>query len=70
MGEFFAVVLSFFIIGLGQLYNGQAMKGVLLLFGAIVLGIITGGLLIIPIWLYGMFDAYTVAKERAKKLNA
>jgi hypothetical protein len=41
------------------------LKGALLFFGAIFLGIFTAGLLAIPVWLYGMFDAYTVAKEKS-----
>ncbi len=61
-----AVVLSFFFTGLGQIYNGQIGKGllfiviqiinVLLMF--VVIGFITGPLF----WIYGMYDAYNVAK--------
>ena len=65
MGAFFALVLSFFIPGLGQLYNGQAMKGALVFFGGIILAIFSGGLLAIPVWPYGMFDAYTVSREKS-----
>lgn len=63
MGAFLALVLSFFIPGLGQFYNGQALKGALVFFAAIILGVISGGILGIPVWLYGMFDAYSVANE-------
>ncbi len=66
MGAFLALVLSFFIPGLGQFYNGQLLKGVLLLFGAIILGLISAGILAIPVWLYGMFDAYSNANKPTK----
>ncbi|MFH1996820.1 MAG: hypothetical protein ABIJ27_07515 [Candidatus Omnitrophota bacterium] len=48
-----AAVLSFFIGGMGQIYNGQILKGIL---------IFCTSLLIIP-WIYGIFDAYAVAKK-------
>jgi tetratricopeptide (TPR) repeat protein len=47
------------IPGLGQVYNGELGKGILILFGTIV-----GFLLIIPgllIWIFGMYDAYKTA---------
>jgi len=62
-----AAVLSFFITGLGQIYNGQFKKaaiffGVMLinvLLCYIVIGFITG-----PItWAYGIYDAYKSAEE-------
>lgn len=65
MGAFLALVLSFFITGLGQFYNGQALKGIFLFFAVIVLAIISAGILAIPVWLYGMFDAYTVANKKS-----
>jgi TM2 domain-containing membrane protein YozV len=65
MGAFLAVVLSFIIVGLGQFYNGQALKGAFLLFGAIFLAIISAGLLAIPVWLYSMIDAYSVANKKS-----
>ncbi len=51
-----AAVLSFIIAGLGQIYNGQIGKGLLIFFT---------GWLIIP-WIVGIFDAYNTAK----KINA
>jgi TM2 domain-containing membrane protein YozV len=60
-----AAVLSFFIIGLGQIYNGQIGKGLLLFGGAVVSGFLTIiiiGFVILPIlWLYGIYDAYKTA---------
>lgn len=65
-----AAVLSFFWSGLGQIYNGEIGKGILLLIVYIVsclliwvvIGIITTPIL----WIYGMVDAY----KTAERLNA
>jgi len=60
-----ALFLSMILSGLGQDYNGQYTKGILLLFAELVgfaLFIIPG----IIVWLFGMYDAYT----SAKKINA
>ncbi len=51
-----AAFMSFFIAGLGQIYNGQAGKGLLIFFTS---------WLIIP-WIYGIIDAY----QTADKINA
>lgn len=48
-----ALILSFIISGLGQFYNGQPGKGVL---------IFLTSWLIIP-WIIGLFDAYNTAKK-------
>ncbi|MFQ5531788.1 MAG: hypothetical protein ACE5ES_04195 [Candidatus Nanoarchaeia archaeon] len=57
-----AVLLSFVITGAGQMYCGRVGKGVVLLIGAII-----GGMLfLLPglmVWAYGMFDAYNMAQE-------
>ncbi len=50
-----AGILSFVIAGLGQIYNGQVWKGLLIFFTS---------LLVIP-WILGIFDAYFVAKKIA-----
>jgi TM2 domain-containing membrane protein YozV len=62
-----AAAASFVFTGLGQVYNGQIMKGVLfiivqainiaLMFA--VIGFITFPL----VWIYGVYDAYNVAKN-------
>jgi TM2 domain-containing membrane protein YozV len=62
-----AAVLSFFYMGLGQIYNGQLAKGIaffvaysvswLLMF--VVIGLITTPILFI----YGIFDAYRSAEK-------
>lgn len=60
-----AAVLSFFVAGLGQIYNGQIGKGI----GFIVAYFISGLLMLVIIgfittpilWIWGMVDAYNVA---------
>jgi len=63
--EFLAVALSFFVPGLGQLYNGQVGKGVAYFIIAIVFLcmtlIVIGALLYLIWWLVSMVDAYTTA---------
>ena len=71
-----AVVLSFFLAGAGQVYNGQVGKGVVLIVAEIFLLTIIFitiwfviGLFFVPIWLlvwgYAMWDAY----DKAEKIN-
>ncbi len=65
-----AVVLSFFITGLGQLYNGQIGKGIAFLlacFISVLLMWAVIGFLTTPIlWIWGMVDAY----KTAERMNA
>src|SRR6266446_9571509 len=60
-----AAVLSFFICGLGQIYNGQIFKGIsmIIAYGISVLLIFAIiGLITTPIlWIWGMVDAYRTA---------
>ena len=62
-----AVVLSFFIPGLGQFYTGQLLKAVLLFVLAVIFGALSTVLIGIPfylvVWFYSMYDAYTVAQK-------
>jgi TM2 domain-containing membrane protein YozV len=57
-----AALCSFFIPGLGQVYNGEVGKGIAILFGTLI-----GALfLLIPgiiVWIYGMYDAHNTAKK-------
>lgn len=56
-----AAILSLFIPGAGQFYNGDTLKGVVMLVGAfILLSIIKLAYLAICIW--AIIDAYQVAK--------
>ena len=62
-----AAVLSFFFMGLGQIYNGQIIKGIIFIIlysisivsMAVIIGFITTPLL----WILGMVDAYMTAEK-------
>lgn len=61
----FAAGLSLLFPGLGQVYNGETGKGVLVLFGVLA------GLLVmlipgVAVWLFGIYDAWATAR----KMNA
>ncbi|MBN1195270.1 MAG: hypothetical protein JXA08_08010 [Methanomicrobiaceae archaeon] len=62
-----ALVLSFFIPGLGQFYTGQLLKAVALFVLAILFAALSTMIIGIPlyiiVWLYSMYDGYTVASE-------
>lgn len=68
-----AAVLSFFISGLGQIYNGQLIKGFLLIFlnilcwGAFLEG--QGLIWLIVLWIIGIVDAYRTS-EKINKMKA
>lgn len=66
-----AAVLSFFISGLGQIYNGQILKGLLIiLVQAINLGLLSGILIgfvfAFIVWVWAIYDAY----QEAERINA
>ena len=69
-----AAVLSFFWAGLGQIYNGEITKGIVLIVAyvvscvliALVIGFITTPIL----WIYGMVDAYRTAEKFNAALRA
>jgi TM2 domain-containing membrane protein YozV len=58
-----AAIGSFFIPGLGQVYNGEGfLKGLLYIIGMIIGSII----FVLPglvVWIYGIYNAYTVAQK-------
>lgn len=62
-----AAVLSFLIIGLGQVYIGLTKKGIILFVLAIVSGILTiilvGYVLWLLVWVYSVYDAYNSAEK-------
>lgn len=66
--EALSLILSLLVPGIGQIYNGQTTKGIVMLVAAILVGFL-GVILIVPLlvyvvlWIYGMYDAYTVAKD-------
>ena len=55
-----ALLLSLLICGVGQMYNGQVGKGILMLLGCIMLWLILLGWVI---WIWSMVDAYQTAKR-------
>jgi TM2 domain-containing membrane protein YozV len=69
-----ATILSFFVMGLGQIYNGQIGKGILfiVLYGVsvalmwVVVGFITTPIL----WIWGMIDANKSANRINKEIAA
>ncbi len=64
-----AAVLSFFYMGLGQIYNGQIAKGIFFILAytlSWILMIVLIGFLTTPVlFIYGMYDAY----KSAEKIN-
>jgi TM2 domain-containing membrane protein YozV len=67
-----AVILSFFISGLGQFYNGEIGKGFWFLIGYFVAWICFWALIWLPVihwlpttvvWVWGMVDAYQSAER-------
>ena len=65
-----AAVLSFFWAGLGQIYNGEISKGILLLvcygISCVLMAVVIGFFTTPILWIYGMVDAY----KTAEKFNA
>ncbi len=63
-----AVIISFFLPGIGSVYAGKVMMGIVLFIIAIILAVLYTMvfywliILYIIVWLYGMYDAYTTAK--------
>ena len=57
-----AAILSLILpgIAIGQFYNGDVKKGLVMLVGAIILGFTVMGY--IAIWVWSVIDAYQVAK--------
>ncbi len=61
-----AALLSVLVVGLGQMINGQLAKGLVLIGGAMVLGVITCGIAAIPCWVISGIDAYKCAQALAE----
>ena len=68
-----AAVLSFFICGLGQIYNGQIFKGIVVIICYALSWALTYvliGWLIVPVlWIWGIYDAYKNAERINKSYN-
>ena len=62
-----AAVLSALYVGLGQIYNGEIAKGLILIvayFVSILLTFVMIGFITSPIlWVFGIYDAYNTAKK-------
>ena len=58
---FLAAILSLFIVGIGQMYNGQIGKGILMMIGCVLLWTVLLGW-IINIW--SIIDAFSVASRK------
>lgn len=62
-----AAILSFLIIGLGQIYIGLTKKGIILLLAAIISGflmlIYIGWITWLIVWIYAIYDAYNSAEK-------
>lgn len=62
-----AAVFSFFVPGLGQIYNGEFGKAVLFIIvsivGAMLSPFFIGFIILLPIWIWAVFDAYNSAEE-------
>lgn len=65
-----AAVLSFFFCGLGQIYNGQILKGLIFLVAYLIswsmMWILIGFITTPILWIWGIVDAYS----KAQKINA
>jgi len=61
-----ATVLSVFIVGLGQFYNGDWKKGLAMLGGVILLAVPTAGVAWLGIAIWSAIDAHSVAKGKGK----
>ena len=64
---FLALILSLLLPGLGQIYNGQVMKGIAFLLAlavSAVLKFLLIGFVLVPIvWIWAMVDAYQTADK-------
>lgn len=59
-----AILLSIVLPGVGQLYNGDNVKGIILLLIWLFLGFPSLGILWIACWIYGLVDAYNVSSRK------
>ena len=64
-----ACILSVLIVGLGQFYNGDTKKGAIMLGAAVLLGVVSAGIVWLALAVYSAYDAYQVASGK-KALGA
>lgn len=71
---FVAAVASAIVPGLGQLYNRQLEKGLVLLvagfLSALSMAVVVGFVLFPVVWLYAVYDAYKVAEKQGAAVDA
>lgn len=58
-----AVILALLITGLGQVYNKQAMKGLLILLASVILAVFTCGISLILTHPFAFIDALMIAQR-------
>ncbi|MCL7413959.1 MAG: hypothetical protein M8353_10160, partial [ANME-2 cluster archaeon] len=62
-----AAIASFFIPGLGQIYNGEIGKGILFIIVggifALLMAVLIGFILYPLFWIYNIYDAYKTAER-------
>lgn len=61
-----ATLLSFFISGLGQVYNGDFKKGAVMFVAAVAGIFFTGGLATLAVWVWSMVDGWQVAAGKMR----
>lgn len=68
-----SAVLSFFMTGLGQIYNGQVTKGIILIViqgvNVFLVFLLIGIPLLFGVWVYGIYDAYNTAQKINESLE-
>ncbi|RKD76214.1 MULTISPECIES: DUF5683 domain-containing protein [Sinobaca] len=69
-----AAVLSFLIPGLGQIYNGQIFKGLIIIaiqaVNILLMAILIGYVTYFIFWVYAIYDAYRRADKDNKRAGA
>ena len=58
-----ALIFTCLITGVGQMYLGQSLKGVIILLAAIILAVPTAGGGPLILWIISMIDAYRIGKK-------
>ncbi len=66
-----AVVLSFLVPGLGQIYCGKIGLGIMFILFAVIFAALSIFLIGVPLylilWVYSMYDAYQTAESSGKR---
>lgn len=66
-----AAVLSFFWTGVGQIYNGQLTKGIILvvvqMINSLLMWVLIGFVTFPIVWIWGIWDAYKTAERLNRK---